>query len=138
MKHFTWHHHQTVLKGLCVSYLCLCTDSSLGRSSLNVHTTHTFDLDQGKVLALIVNSVGKIKASGQTPPKVIGTLQIESLSSLPGTCTCPFMLARLDLANLNRDTRFHALVLAVSRYLTCAYFFCSLSLADVKLRMTLV
>lgn len=95
-KHFPWHHHQTIFKRTCMllipmpMYYRQFTLKKLKR--LNVHTTHTFNLDQRdaqSTLVVSVNSDGKIKTSGQILPKVTRTLHIERLSFLLNTWTCP-------------------------------------------------
>lgn len=104
--------------------------------SLNVHTTHTFDLDQGDgqgTLVVSVNLDGKIKTSRQTPPKVVRTLNKESLPSLLDNWTSPFLLARLDAAN--PDPRFHALIQGFQAP-DLYPLLCPLSLTDVKLSVT--
>lgn len=141
MKHFTWHHHQTIFKrtSLPLIRMLMYWQFTVKKLTiLTIHTTHTFDLDQGDgqgALVVFVNSDSKIKTSGQTPPKVTTTLHMESLSSLLGTWTCPSALASLDVVNL--DPRFHALAVKVSRYLIWTSFICLLSLTDVKLPVTL-
>ena len=110
LQHLTWYHHQTIFKRTCVPLILgpMYWQSTVKKQkSLNVFITKLFTY-QGNGQAMLVefvNSDGKIKTIGQTPPKVTRIIHMESLPSLLGTWTCSFML-----------TRFHALAFRVSRY----------------------